>query len=139
MANNRSPDSRVLLSLGAVGASSPSGWFQLSGFDRCSYTLRVSTTAAFTGAGTMVLRGTNYAPQDAGCPALLSFTAADAPAAAGGFALSGTTGVLTVNPTGAGVFSASFNATAFPAFVQAEWLGGTGGGTVSIIVTIAGW
>jgi hypothetical protein len=139
MANSRSPDARVLLSLAAVTAAPPSSWFQLSGFDRASYTLRVTTTAAFTGAGTLWMRGTNYVPQDVGCPAVLSFTAADAPAAAGGFTLSGTTGVLTVNPTGAGTFSASFNATAFPQFVQAEWLGGTGGGTVSINVTLSGW
>lgn len=138
MANNRPPDTKTLLNLLAIGAAAPSQWMSMEGYRNASYTVRVTCTAAITG-GQLVLRGTNFAPQDAGCPAVLSFAAADAPAAAGGFALSGTTGVLAFAPTGAGTYIASFNATQFPKFLQAEVLAGSGGGTVSISVTLAGW
>jgi hypothetical protein len=136
--NNIPPNTKTLLNLAAIGAAAPSQWMSMEGYRNASYTVRITCTAAITG-GQLVMRGTNYTPQDVGCPAVLSFTAGDAPAAAGGFALSGTTGILAFAPTGAGTYSATFNALSFPKFLQAEVLAGTGGGTVTISVTLAGW
>lgn len=139
-ANVTPPQRKTLLNLAAVGAAAPSGWFETAGYTRVGYTFRLTNTANFTGAGTMVIRGTNFTPQDIGMPAVILFTAADAPLAGANFALAGATGILTVNPSAAtGTFSASFVTDKFPQFLQAEWLGGTGGGTVTINVVMTGW
>jgi hypothetical protein len=140
MATNKRPsDTKTLLDLHSVAAASASQWMELTDFVLCSFTIRVECSAAFTGAGTLVMRGTNFTPQDPTSPPLIFFYAVDAPAAAGGFAMDGATGVLTVNPSAAGLYIASFTNFTFAKFVQAEWLGGEGGGTVSIKVVASGW
>lgn len=128
------PQTKTLLNLAAVAAAPPSQWMEMTGFVVCTFTIRVTSTVSLT-AGQLVIRGTSYAPQDVGAPAVITFAAIDAGA---GFTMSGTTGVLAVAPA-TGTVSASFTSFSFPKFIQAEWLGGTGGGTVTINVTAAGW
>lgn len=135
MATNIAPNAQLLLSLTSVTAAANSKWIEMTGFSRCTYTVRLTNTTTIAG-GQIVIRGTNAAQQDAASPALLLFTAIDAGT---GFTLSGTTGVLTFAPT-AGTYIQSFVSTQVPTFLQASLLGGaTGGGTVSLQLYMAAW
>jgi hypothetical protein len=130
---------RIILTAGSASATGQS-WFEATGYLYCTVTVRVTQTATL--AATMVIRGTNQDAKDANEAPILVAPITALPA---GWTVSSTTGVITLNATGSGTFSATFSMggsptlVALPSFILPDFTYTSGGGTFGLTVTAAGW
>lgn len=122
---------KTILTAGAASKTGES-WFEATGYQQASFTVRVSQTADVSAS--LVLRATNNSPQDTG-EAVLAVSAITALPA--GWSL--TAGVLTIASTGSGTFSATFASAMFPSFILPDYTYTSGGGTLAVSVIASGW
>ena len=132
------PRNNTQVILNAAGADAiGGGWFATTGMGMLTVCARLTYSAA-TLAGDLRIRGTNNIIEDA---------AANEPIMINGIIVANSGGAA-ITLTAAGIHIASPAGTAstivvafpnFPEKILADWDFTSGGGTVSIIVTAAGW
>lgn len=129
-------DYRQILNVGS--ASAISGWMDLSLFGTLTMGVRLTVSAA-TLQGSLRFRGTNNFVEDANEPILQNGTALTGTLPSG---ITMTGGIITFNNPAITTGSGNSFIIFFPQFpekIQADYTFTSGGGTVSLIVTAAGW
>lgn len=127
------------VSLVGAGATQTGRAIKVTNCDKVSYSF-VITASAGSLAGTLALTGTNDDSRAFDSSLTLpALTTASLITAVPGTITLVSTSVLTLAAVTAGTYEVTVAYSAFPKWVRPVWTFGSGGGTLTTQVTIAGW